>query len=138
MDGFISYNGNSYSVPEGIDGKEIEVRATLEEVSLYREGKLVARHPLLVGKGMRHLAPEHRRNVRLYLKRYEEGTNAAGEFITVERRSLEVLIRGAGDYIEKFIEVDVIFPGIFVHCFHKAVVFQTFLEVFGGLRVLNK
>lgn len=90
MDGFISYNGNSYSVPEGIDGKEIEVRATLEEVSLYREGKLVARHPLLVGKGMRHLAPEHRRNVRLYLKRYEEGTNAAGEFITVAHRPLEV------------------------------------------------
>lgn len=90
LDGFISYNGNSYSVPEGIDGKEIEVRASLEEVALYREGKLIARHPLLVGKGMRHLAPEHRRNIRLHLKRHEESNNSASELITVERRSLEV------------------------------------------------
>ena len=90
LDGFISYNGNSYSVPEGIDGKEIEVRASLEEVALYREGKLIARHPLLVGKGLRHLAPEHRRNIRLHLKRYEESTPATSEFITVEHRPLEV------------------------------------------------
>ena len=90
LDGFISYNGNSYSVPEGIDGKEIEVRASLEEVALYREGKLIARHPLLVGKGMRHLAPEHRRNIRLHLKRHEESTIAANEFVTVEHRPLEV------------------------------------------------
>jgi hypothetical protein len=89
-DGFISYNGNSYSVPEGIDGKEIEVQATLEEVSLYREGKLIARHPLLVGKGMRHLAPEHRRNIRLHLKRHEEDASTTAEFITVEHRPLEV------------------------------------------------
>jgi transposase len=88
MDGFISYNGNNYSVPEGIDGKEIEVRASLEEVALYRYGKCIARHPLLVGKGMRQLAPEHRRNIRLHLKRHEEG-NSASEFITVEYRPLE-------------------------------------------------
>jgi transposase len=89
LDGFISYNGNSYSVPEGINGKEIEVRATLEEVALYWEGKLIARHPLLVGRGMRRLAPEHRRNIRLYQKRHEE-ENGSGEYIIVEHRPLEV------------------------------------------------
>jgi transposase len=90
LDGFISYNGNSYSVPEGIDGKEIEVRASLEEVALYQNGKIIARHPLLVGKGLRHLAPEHRRNIRLHLKRHEESAPAYSEFITVEHRPLEV------------------------------------------------
>jgi transposase len=90
LDGFISYNGNSYSVPDGIEGKEIEVQATLEEVALYWGGRLIARHPLLVGKGMRHLAPEHRRNVRLHLKRHEEDTTDNCEFIAVEHRSLEV------------------------------------------------
>ena len=90
LDGFISYNGNSYSVPDGIDGREIEVRASLEEVALYQDEKLIARHPLLVGKGERRLAPEHRRNVRLHLKRHEEGVNATSEFVEVEHRPLDI------------------------------------------------
>lgn len=89
MDGFISYNGNSYSVPDGVDGREIEVRANLEEVTLYRDGKLIARHPHLIGKGERHLAPEHRRNVLLYLKHHEASPNSTSEFIEVQRRLLE-------------------------------------------------
>jgi transposase len=90
LDGFISYNGNDYSVPDGVAGREIEVRASLEEVALYQEQRLIARHPLLVGKGMRHLAPEHRRNIRLHLKRYEEGAHLTNEFIEVEHRPLEI------------------------------------------------
>ena len=89
MDGFISYNGNSYSVPDGIDGREIEVRANLEEVALYRDGKLIARHPHLIGKGERHLAPEHRRNVLLHFRHHEASPNATSEFIEVQRRPLE-------------------------------------------------
>ena len=90
MDGFISYNGNSYSVPDGVDGREIEVRASLEEVALYRDGKLIARHPHLIGKGERHLAPEHRRNVLLYLKHHEASPNSTSEFIEVQRRPLDI------------------------------------------------
>lgn len=90
MDGFISYNGNSYSVPDGVDGREIEVRASLEEVALYRDGKLIARHPHLIGKGERHLAPEHRRNVLLHLRHHEASSNATSEFIEVQRRPLDI------------------------------------------------
>jgi hypothetical protein len=90
MDGFISYNGNSYSVPDGVDGREIEVRASLDEVALYRDGKLIARHPHLIGKGERHLAPEHRRNVLLHLRHHEASSNATSEFIEVQRRPLDI------------------------------------------------
>jgi len=86
----VSYNGNSYSVPEGVNGREIEVRASLDGVALYQDGLLIARHPLLLGKGERRLAPEHRRNLRLYLKRYEENPPADGDFVEVERRSLDI------------------------------------------------
>lgn len=89
-DGYISYNGNDYSVPEELDRGEIEVRATLEEVHLYQGEKLVAIHPVLDGKGERRLAPEHRRNLRLYLKRHETGVDTISEFIEVERRPLEL------------------------------------------------
>jgi transposase len=90
LDGFISYNGNSYSVPEGVDGREIEVRATLEEVALYRDGRIIARHPHLIGKGQRHLAPEHRRNLLLHLRHHEVSSNSSSEFIEVQHRPLDI------------------------------------------------
>ena len=43
-DGFISYNGNEYSVPEGLMSSEIQVRASLEELHLFQDGELVATH----------------------------------------------------------------------------------------------
>jgi transposase len=89
-DGYISYNGNDYSVPEGLVSREVIVRATLEELSLYQKDELVGSHPVLDGKGERRLAPEHRRNLKLYLKRHEERCEGAYEFVEVQRRPLEI------------------------------------------------
>ena len=60
-DGFISYNGNQYSVPEGLDRREVGVRATLSELQLLAGEHLIASHPLLEGRGERRLDPSHRR-----------------------------------------------------------------------------
>jgi hypothetical protein len=88
-DGYISYNGNDYSVPEGLGSKEVKVRATLDEVYLYQKDKLIASHPVLDGKGERRLAPEHRRNLKLYLRRHDESSGGISEFVEVQRRPLE-------------------------------------------------
>lgn len=89
-DGYVSYNGNDYSVPEGLTSSEIQVKATLDELHLYQKDKLVATHLVLEGSGARRLAPEHRRNLRLYLKRYEEDTDGISELIEVQRRPLDI------------------------------------------------
>jgi len=60
-DGFVAYNGNEYSVPDGLKRLEVEVRATLEEVGLYQDGRLLASHPLLDGRGKCLLDPGHHR-----------------------------------------------------------------------------
>ncbi len=89
-DGYISYNGNDYSVPEGLDAREVKVRATLDEVYLYQKDNLIASHPVLDGKGERRLAPEHRRNLKLYLRRHDESSDGISEFVEVQRRPLEI------------------------------------------------
>lgn len=90
-DGYISYNGNDYSVPEGLVKPEVTVAASLEEVRLYQDGCLIAVHPTLEGKGKHRLNPKHRRVKKeldkLYLIRERPGI---GELIEVQRRPLEV------------------------------------------------
>jgi len=88
-DGYISYNGNDYSVPQGLDSREVKVRATSDEVYLYQKDKMIASHPILDGKGERRLAPEHRRNLMLYLKRHDECSGGISEFVEVQCRPLE-------------------------------------------------
>ena len=89
-DGYISYNGNDYSIPEGLVSPEVGLRATLEELRLYQEDKLIATHPIMQGKGGRRLAPEHRRNLRLYIKRYEEEADGILELVQVQHRPLDI------------------------------------------------
>ena len=50
-DGFISYNSNEHSVPEGLVHSEVNLRATLEGLHIFQDGQLVARHPALEGRG---------------------------------------------------------------------------------------
>jgi transposase len=59
-DGFISYNGNDYSVPDGLATRDIDVRATLTDLRLFHRDQLIATHPLLDGRGARRLDPAHR------------------------------------------------------------------------------
>jgi hypothetical protein len=86
-DGFISYNGNQYSVPDQLHHVQVEVQATLEEVKLYQDGRVLAVHPLLEGRGQRRLAPGHRRH-RPEPERRE--TRLIPKMVQVQRRSLDV------------------------------------------------
>lgn len=90
-DGYVSYNGNDYSVPEGLVRPDVTVLASLEEVRLYQDGCLIAVHPVLEGKGRHHLDPGHRRGKKEthgpYLTRKTPGSR---ELLDVQRRPLQV------------------------------------------------
>ena len=89
-DGYVSYNGNDYSIPEGLVEPEVTVAATLEEVRFYQHGQLVAVHPLLDTKGQRRLDPGHQRHFRKgHTGGWRHGTGNA-HLMEVQRRSLEV------------------------------------------------
>jgi transposase len=60
-DGMVQYNDNSYSVPDGVRSRSVEIQVSLSEVQIYAEGKLVAAHPLKDGRHERLLASGHRR-----------------------------------------------------------------------------
>ena len=56
----VSVDGNLYSVPDTIRKRQLEVQRSATEVQIFEQGQCVARHPLLHGRGQRHLAPGHR------------------------------------------------------------------------------
>jgi transposase len=60
-DGMVSYNGNTYSVPDEVRGNSVEVQVSLSELQVFCDGKLVAAHALREGRHERILAPGHRR-----------------------------------------------------------------------------
>jgi hypothetical protein len=102
-DGFISYNGNDYSVPDGLatrGTREVDVRATLTELRLFQDDRLVAIHSLLEGRGARRLSPGHR-SPRPPSHRSASSPDGGGEVggpppapasagLEVERRALSV------------------------------------------------
>ncbi len=93
-DGFVSYNGNAYSVPEGVKSRDVEVRATPGEVRLYSGGRLVARHRVIEGRGERRLEPSHRGGVQAGDAPSPARSGSPElEFIEVEKRPLEVYER---------------------------------------------
>ena len=92
-DGFISYNGNEYSVPEGLMSSEVQVRASLEELHLFQDGELVATHPVQEGRRHRRLDPRHRRKNGPYPPVQERPMDVFHQEIEVQRRSLEVYER---------------------------------------------
>jgi len=87
-DGYVSYNGNDYSVPEGLVRRHIDVMATLDELRLYQDGKFVTRHPVLEGKGQRLLDPAHGRG-RPVAQEAKSPSDII-QLIDVQRRPLEV------------------------------------------------
>jgi|WetSurMetagenome_2_1015567.scaffolds.fasta_scaffold70960_3 transposase len=89
-DGYISYNGNDYSIPEGLIKSEVTVSAGLQEVRLYQDSKLVAVHPLLEGTGGRRLDPHHHRKNKIENRPTGSDLYPSGDFVEVQRRSLEV------------------------------------------------
>ncbi len=93
-DGFVSYNGNEYSVPDGVARSEMQVRASLEELHLFQGGQLVASHLLLEGRGGRRMDPKHQRQGNGSRPATQDlPLGAAQHIIEVQRRPLEVYER---------------------------------------------
>jgi transposase len=59
-EGMISVGGNLYSVPDGTRRRPVEVQVTASEVHILEDGRLVAAHPVLEGRGRRRIAEGHR------------------------------------------------------------------------------
>src|SRR5829696_4307064 len=59
-EGMISVGGNLYSVPDGTRRRPVEVQVTATEVQILEDGRLVAVHPVLEGRGRRRIAEGHR------------------------------------------------------------------------------
>ena len=91
-DGYVSHNGNDYSVPQRPGRGVLLVRATLTELHLLSEGRVVAVHPLAEGRGRRVLAAGHR-DRRPVTGSRERPVHQPLELVQVERRALDVYER---------------------------------------------
>ena len=59
-DGMVSVDGNQYSVPDTLTKRVVEVHRLAAELHLFDRGELVAVHPVLEGRGQRHVIDGHR------------------------------------------------------------------------------
>ncbi|WP_184807926.1 IS21 family transposase [Nitrospirillum iridis] len=59
-DGMVSVGGNLYSVPDSTRRRAVEVQLTADQVQILEEGRRIAVHPVLEGRGRRHLIAGHR------------------------------------------------------------------------------
>jgi hypothetical protein len=60
-EGMISVGGNFYSVPDTTRRRTLEVQHHAEELRIFEDGQLIARHPVLEGKARRRVDPTHRK-----------------------------------------------------------------------------
>jgi transposase len=59
-DGMVSLGGNLYSVPDCTRKRVVEVQNLAHEIQIFEDGRLIASHPVLEGRGRRRIAPGHR------------------------------------------------------------------------------
>jgi transposase len=59
-DGMVSVGGNLYSVPDGTRRRVVEVQTLAGTINILEDGKLIAAHPVLEGRGQRRIAKGHR------------------------------------------------------------------------------
>ena len=59
-DGMVSVDGNLYSVPDTTRRRPVEVHSTAGEIRILEDGKVIAVHPVLDGRGQRRLLAGHR------------------------------------------------------------------------------
>jgi hypothetical protein len=89
-DGMISVGGNAYSVPDTARRRVLDVHCLVDEVQIFEDGVLIARHALLPGRGQSCIDPTHRKAFQR--SRIVIGDNAVvvhGAGDVVARRSLE-------------------------------------------------
>ena len=58
-EGMVSIGGNLYSVPDSTRRRTVEVQVTTSEVHILEDGKPIAAHPVLEGRGKRRIAEGH-------------------------------------------------------------------------------
>lgn len=63
-DGMVSVGGNYYSVPDATRRRLVEVHSLADEIHIFEDDRLIARHPLLEGRRQRSLLEGHRRQYR--------------------------------------------------------------------------
>jgi hypothetical protein len=61
-DGMVSVGGNLYSVPDGTRRRAVEVHTLTREVQIFEDGRQIAVHPVLEGRGQRRIAGGHRQH----------------------------------------------------------------------------
>jgi hypothetical protein len=59
-DGMISVDGNLYSVPDTTRRRPVEVHSTANEVRILEQGRVIAVHPVIDGRGQRRIVAGHR------------------------------------------------------------------------------
>jgi transposase len=59
-DGMVSVDGNLYSVPDTTRRRPVEVDSTADEVRILEDGRVVAVHPVMDGRGQRRITAGHR------------------------------------------------------------------------------
>lgn len=64
-DGMVSVDGNLYSVPDGINTRQIQVERTATELRILDGLTLLAVHPLQLGKHQRQVIKGHRRKTSI-------------------------------------------------------------------------
>jgi transposase len=63
-EGMVSVGGNYYSVPDATRKRMVEVHSLADEICIFEDDRLIARHPLLEGRRQRSLLEGHRRQYR--------------------------------------------------------------------------
>lgn len=63
-EGMVSVGGNYYSVPDATRRRVVEVHSLADEIRIFEDERLIARHPLLEGRRQRSLLDGHRRQYR--------------------------------------------------------------------------
>lgn len=63
-EGMVSVGGNYYSVPDATRRRVVEVHSLADEIQIFEDDCLIARHPLLEGRRQRSLLEGHRRQYR--------------------------------------------------------------------------
>ena len=85
-DGMISVGGNAYSVPDTARRRVLDVHCLIDEVQIFEDGVLIARHALLPGRGQSCIDPAHRKALQRSRIVIDDST---------------VVVRGAGDVVAR-------------------------------------
>ena len=85
-DGMISIGGNGYSVPDTARRRVLDVHCLIDEVQIFEDGVLIARHALLPGRGQSRIDPAHRKALQR-------------SRIVIDDSA--VVVRGAGDVVAR-------------------------------------